>query len=161
MKQIYDTTVDDKKFLETQLIKSKKLNKILYLQNLNKSSGKSKLGIDSMIKKEDIDMSIKSSSDKLMISEERKSASSNHIQKVPLTARKSVNSLFPGQNDQISLHASHNFRRRSVEALSSPSAMPIYTMKVSKEKMKNNNNMRNYKIPKIDQESQSSSNGNN
>lgn len=59
IKDKLDEVTQDRDFLQHQLVKSKKINKILYLQAINKGNNESSL--DSMFKKDNLEYSEKSS----------------------------------------------------------------------------------------------------
>lgn len=94
MKNMYENTLGDRNFLEDQLKKTKKINKILYLQQYNNKNGKEGLSdtsVASMLKKHQLELSEKSSSDKLMISEAE--VSSTTKLKMPIAAHGRVKSF--------------------------------------------------------------------
>lgn len=73
MKKLYEDVLEDRNFLEAQLKKAKKINKVLYLQQFNQQNYKTKsdISVATLLRKDQIDFSDKSSSDKLMVSEEK------------------------------------------------------------------------------------------
>ena len=73
MKKLYEETLEDRNFLEVQLKKAKKINKVLYLQQFNKQNNiaQSDTSVVTLLRKDQIDFSDQSSSDKLMITQEK------------------------------------------------------------------------------------------
>lgn len=73
MKNLYEETLEDRNFLEVQLKKAKKINKVLYLQQFNKQNNipQSDTSVVTLLRKDQIDFSDQSSSDKLMITQDK------------------------------------------------------------------------------------------